>query len=57
MKLNAVAKWGVNNHTWDLVALPPRKSVVDCKWIYRIKTHFDGYIEHYNARFVAKGFT
>ena len=29
------------NHTWDLVTLPPRKSVVGCKWIYKIKTHFD----------------
>ena len=52
-----VAKWGVNNCTWDLVALPPRKFMVDCKWTYRIKTHFDGYIEHYNARLVVKGFT
>ena len=52
-----IAKWGVNNHTWDLVALPPRKSVVDCKWIYKIKTCFDGSIERYNARIVAKGFT
>jgi len=51
-----IAKWGVNNHTWDLVALPPRKSVVDCKWIYRIKTRSDRSIERYNARFIAKGF-
>ena len=29
------------NHTWDLVTLPPRKSVVGCKWIYKIKTRFD----------------
>ena len=29
------------NHTWDLVTLPPRKSVVGCKWIYKIKTCFD----------------
>ena len=45
------------NHTWDLVTLLPRKSVVGCKWIYKIKTHSDGSIEHYKAYLVAKGFT
>ena len=45
------------NHNWDLVTLPPRKSVVGCKWIYKIKTRSDGSIEHYKARLVAKGFT
>ena len=45
------------NHTWDLVTLPPGKSMVGCKWIYKIKTRSDGSIEHYKARLVAKGFT
>ena len=45
------------NHTWDLVTLPPGKSVVGCKWIYKIKTCSDGSIEHYKARLVAKCFT
>ena len=31
--------------------------MVGCKWIYKIKTHFDGSIERYKARLVAKGFT
>ena len=52
-ELDALSK----NHTWDLVTLPPGKSVVGCKWIYKIKTHSDGSIEHYKARLVAKGFT
>ena len=30
--------------------------MVGCKWIYKIKTCFDGSIERYKARLVAKGF-
>ena len=52
-ELDALSK----NHTWDLVTLPLGKSVVDCKWIYKIKTHFDGSIECYKSCLVAKGFT
>ena len=52
-ELNALSK----NHTWDLVTLPPGKSMVGCKWIYKIKTRSDGSIECYKARVVAKSFT
>ena len=52
-ELDALTK----NHTWDLVTLPLRQSVVGCKWTYKIKTHFDGSIERYKACLVAKGFT
>ena len=31
--------------------------MVGCKWIYKIKTRFDGSIERYKACLVAKGFT
>ncbi|KAL3511542.1 hypothetical protein ACH5RR_024259 [Cinchona calisaya] len=43
-------------HTWDLADLPPEKSAVGCKWVYKIKTHSDGTIERYKACLVAKGF-
>ena len=52
-ELNALSK----NHTSYLVTLPFRKSVVGCKWIYKIKTGSNGSTERYKTRFVAKGFT
>ena len=44
-------------YTWDLVDLPPDKSMVGCKWVYKIKTHVDGSIDRHKARLVAKSFT
>ena len=35
---------------------PPRKSVVNCKWIYKINTHSNGSIERYKTHFVTKSF-
>ena len=52
-ELDALSK----NHTWDLMTLPSKKSMVGCKWIYKIKTCFDGSIERYKACLAAKGFT
>jgi hypothetical protein len=45
------------NNTWDLVDLPPGKSMVGCKWVYKIKTCSDGIVDRYKARLVARGFT
>ena len=45
------------NNIWDMVDLPPDQSVVDCRWVYKIKTKADGSVERYKARLVAKGFT
>ena len=46
-----------STHTWDLVDPPSDKTLVDCKWIYKIKTRSDGSVEIYKARLVARGFT
>ena len=45
------------NNTWDMVDLPPSQSVVGCRWVYKIKTKVDGFVERYKARLIAKGFT
>ena len=45
------------NQTWKLVDLPPGKTPIGCKWVYRIKYKPDGSIDRYKARLVAKGFT
>lgn len=42
-------------HTWDLVDLPSGKITVGCKWVYKIKTKFDGFVERYKASLMAKG--
>ena len=48
--------WFTKTHTWDFVDLPLNKTAVGCKWVYKIKTKFDGFVEQYKAHLVAKGF-
>jgi hypothetical protein len=43
--------------TWDLVPLPPSKSVVGCRWVYKIKTNSNRSIERYKTRLVAKEYS
>ncbi|KAJ0697300.1 putative RNA-directed DNA polymerase [Helianthus annuus] len=51
-ELNALYK----NGTWTLVPPVPNTNVVDCKWVYRLKTDETGKVSRYKARLVAKGF-
>ena len=46
-----------NSGTWDLVSLPPGKSVVHCQWIYTFKVDPNGAIDRLKARLIAKGYT
>lgn len=46
----------LRNKTWHLVPPIPGRSVIDCKWVYKVKQHPDGSIERYKVRLVAKGF-
>ena len=45
------------NNTWDLVDLPPGKSIVGCKWVLKTKFNADGTLNKRKARLVAQGFS
>ncbi|BBG93014.1 transposable element gene, partial [Prunus dulcis] len=51
-EINALLK----NHTWSWVPSSLSQNLVGCKWVFRIKRHSNGSIEHYKSRLVAKGF-
>lgn len=44
------------NDTWQLVDLPPGKSSIGVKWVYKTKFNENGEVEKHKARLVAKGF-
>ena len=44
------------NHTWELVDLPPGCKPLGSKWIFKRKMKVDGSIDKYKARLVTKGY-
>ncbi|KAM0011978.1 putative RNA-directed DNA polymerase [Helianthus debilis subsp. tardiflorus] len=47
----------VKNKTWKLVPLPPNKSAVGVKWVFKLKHGEDQKGIKYKARLVAKGYS
>jgi len=46
----------LQNHTWELVDLPPGCKPLEYKWIFKKKMKPNGTIDKYKARLVIKGF-
>ena len=46
----------LDNHTWSIVDLPSGKSLIECKWVYKIKHKANGEVERYKAGLVDKWF-
>lgn len=45
------------NNTWTFVQRPTDKNIVDCKWVFTLKTNEFGNPIRYKARLVARGFS
>ena len=46
--------------TWEMIPqalLPPNADLVDCRWVYKIKTTSSGEIARWRARIVARGYS
>lgn len=46
----------MENHTWDIVPLPPHQKPIGYKWVYKIKFKAYDLVEWYKAYLAAKGF-
>jgi len=45
------------NDTWSITKIPPGKTLIGCKWVFKLKFNVNGEIERYKVRLVAKGYT
>ena len=52
VEMNSILK----NKTWELVDLPPGKTAIGSKWVFKTKMNADGSINKHKARLVAQGF-
>lgn len=46
-----------HNGTWELVDLPPGRTAIGRKRVFKVKTSADGEVQRYKARFVARGYS
>jgi transposase InsO family protein len=46
-----------NAGTYDLVQLPPGRTAIGCKWVFKTKLGSDGSVVKHKARLVAKGYS
>ena len=47
----------IENKTWNLEEPPVDRSVIGCKWIFKVKYGSQGQVEHFKGRLVAKGYS
>ena len=45
------------NETWELVPLPPKRKLVQCKWVFRTKIAADGLVMKHKEILVSKGYS
>ena len=47
----------MENKTWELVTLADNRTVIGCKWIFKVKYGDQGQVERFKGRLVAKGYS
>ncbi|KMQ86061.1 retrovirus-related pol polyprotein from transposon tnt 1-94 [Lasius niger] len=47
----------MQNNTWELVDPPRYKTILGCKWVFKLKHNEMGNVTKYKARLVAQGFS
>jgi hypothetical protein len=47
----------LKNDVWKIKLRPTRKSMIDSRWLYKVKHAIDGSTEKYKVRFVLREFS